>query len=55
MNTTTLRFSRTLAEAFPDVRASCIEGPDRMPFKDRLTLWACGLALVAWGCIEVLA
>lgn len=29
MNTTTRRHPRSLAEAFPDERARCIEGPDR--------------------------
>lgn len=55
MNTTTRRFSRTLADAFPDVRACAFEGPDRRDWRDRLSLWACALALVAWVVIEVLA
>jgi hypothetical protein len=36
---TTRRYPRSLSEAFPDVRASCIEGPRPWPMRDRLLFW----------------
>lgn len=37
MNTTTRRFSRSLAEAFPDERACAIEHTRRSPFREAMS------------------
>ena len=52
---TTRRFPRTLAEAFPDERAACIERPldkpDRIVFKACVAIAAVLLVLVSTGLI----
>lgn len=44
---TTRKYSRTLADAFPDSRASCTEGWQR-PYADRLVMWACAAGVIAF-------
>ena len=53
MNTTTKRFARTLAEAFPGDAHSAIEGPFRSSSRlsDLLITLAC-VAVVLWSAIE---
>lgn len=50
---TTRRYSRTLADAYPDERAHCIEGPAPKNYGQKAVNWT--LALAIWFLITFIA